>query len=158
METKCAGGGPDPYDRQCPCRDILDLVASRWSALLIGALEPGPLRFGALRRRVDGISQKVLSQTLRNLERSGILTRSVYPTSPPAVEYALTPLGHSVAEPLGAIRGWSIRHLEEVQDARHEYDLRPPSSIEKGSASKPTAHGLRAGSIRRLQEPLRETS
>ncbi|MEU7136542.1 helix-turn-helix domain-containing protein [Streptomyces sp. NPDC046261] len=108
----------DVYAAQCPCRDVLDLLANKWSALAIGALETGPQRFGALRRRLDGISPKVLTGTLRRLEGMGFVTRTVHPAVPPHVEYALTALGHSVAEPLSGLRTWVERHLDEIAGAR----------------------------------------
>ncbi len=123
IETACADKR-DVYARSCPCRDVLDLVASKWSALIIGALEGGPMRFGALRRRIEGVTQKMLTQTLRELERDGLVDRTVYPTVPPAVEYGLTRLGRSVAKPLAAIRDWSEQHLDEIQAAREEFDRR----------------------------------
>ena len=123
METSC-DDRRDVYARNCPCREVLDLVASKWSALVIGALEGGPMRFGALRRRIEGVTQKMLTQTLRELERDGLLDRTVYPTVPPAVEYALTALGRSVADPLAAIRDWSEQHLDQIKAAREDYDRR----------------------------------
>lgn len=135
----------DVYARSCPCRGVLDLVASKWSALVIGALEAGPMRFGALRRRIEGVTQKMLTQTLRELERDGLVVRTVYPTVPPAVEYALTKLGRSVAGPLAAIRDWSERNLDEIQAAREDYarsqaDLavRLPTFGSESSATAPS--------------------
>ncbi|NEE03039.1 helix-turn-helix transcriptional regulator [Phytoactinopolyspora halotolerans] len=85
---------------------MLDLLANKWSALAIGALEDGPQRFGQLRRRLEGVSPKVLSQTLRRLEDHGMLTRTVYAEVPPRVEYELTDLGHSASVPLKDLRNW----------------------------------------------------
>lgn len=96
----------DVYAAMCPCRDMLDLLANKWSALAIGALEDGPLRNGELKRRLEGISPKVLSHTLRRLEGHGLLTRTVYPEVPARVEYELTPLGHSASRPLRHLRDW----------------------------------------------------
>jgi len=115
---------PNAYLRDCDCRTVLDLVANRWSALVIGKLVDGPQRFGALRRAVDGISQKVLTHNLRQLERDGLVTRTVYPTTPPSVSYALTDLGRDVAGHLVALRTWSERRLPEIQAARRAYDAR----------------------------------
>lgn len=123
METTC-DAVRDVYAQDCPCREVLNLVANKWSALVIGALENGPMRFGALRRRINGVTQKMLSQTLRSLERNGLVERSVFPTTPPAVEYALMSLGSSVAKPLAAIREWSEGHLDEIEAARRDYDTR----------------------------------
>jgi DNA-binding HxlR family transcriptional regulator len=104
----------DVYALQCPCRDVLDLLANKWAALAIGALEDGPLRFGELQRRLQGISPKVLTQTLRRLEESGFLHREVYPAVPLHVEYSLTDLGHGVSEPLAALRTWVETNLDQL--------------------------------------------
>ena len=96
-------GRNDVYAAMCPCRDMLDLLANKWSALAIGALETGPQRNGQLKRRLEGISPKVLSQTLKRLEDQGLLTRTVYPEVPARVEYELTDLGHSAAAPFRTV-------------------------------------------------------
>ncbi len=113
----------DLYSESCPCRSILDLVASKWSTLIIGRLEEEPHRFGQLRRAVPGITQKMLTQTLRRLERDGLVARTVLTQMrPPQVEYSLTPLGQSAAKPLAAIGQWSEQHLQDVLAARNEFD------------------------------------
>jgi DNA-binding HxlR family transcriptional regulator len=94
------------YEALCPCRSLLDLLANKWSALAIGVLEDGPQRFGVIQRKLQGVSPKVLTQTLRRLEDAGLLTRTVYPVVPLHVEYDLTELGHSAAVPLDALRAW----------------------------------------------------
>ncbi|GAB2821512.1 winged helix-turn-helix transcriptional regulator [Lentzea nigeriaca] len=116
--------------RMCPCRDLLDMVASKWTALTIGALEDGPKRFGELKRRLEGISQKMLTQTLRTLERDGLVTRTVYPSVPLRVEYELTELGRSVTEPLAALRSWAQRNYESVAEARETFDAAEPLGME----------------------------
>jgi DNA-binding HxlR family transcriptional regulator len=108
----------DVYAAQCPCREVLDLLANKWSALAIGAMEEGPQRFGALQRRLEGISPKVLTHTLRRLEDSSFVDRTVYPAVPLHVEYALTDLGRSVAEPLAHLRTWVETHLDDIQAAQ----------------------------------------
>lgn len=100
----------DVYAAMCPCRDWLDLLAQRWTALAIGALEDGPRRFGQLRTQLEGISPKVLTQTMRRLEEHELVTRTVYPEVPARVEYALTDLGHSAAQPLRSLRNWVEQH------------------------------------------------
>ncbi|MEU5178836.1 winged helix-turn-helix transcriptional regulator [Streptomyces longwoodensis] len=105
----------DVYAAQCPCRDVLDVLANKWSALAIGAMEEGPQRFGALQRRLEGISPKVLTSTLRRLEDKGFVERTVYPAVPLHVEYALTALGRSVAGPLGQLRTWVEDHLDDIE-------------------------------------------
>ncbi|GAA2878988.1 helix-turn-helix domain-containing protein [Streptomyces mexicanus] len=117
MTTTCPSGqhaDHDVYAAQCPCRALLDLLANKWSALVIGALEDGPQRFGELQRRLQGVSPKVLTQTLRRLEDFGILDRTVYPAVPLHVEYALTPLGHSAAVPLNALRSWVEDNIDQT--------------------------------------------
>ncbi|WP_290058237.1 winged helix-turn-helix transcriptional regulator [Amycolatopsis solani] len=113
---------PDPYDRNCPTRQLLDRIGDQWTVLIVGALKGGPLRFTEIGRRVDGISQKVLTQTLRSLVRDGILTRTAYATIPPKVEYELTPLGRNLSEPLEMLDQWARVHMASVQDARDAYD------------------------------------
>ena len=113
-----------PFDQSCPTRTVLDTVADRWTTLIIDLLAAGPQRFGALRRRIGGISQKMLTQTLRTLERDGLVRRTVYATTPPSVEYALTPLGQTLTEPLGALTAWSAQHIADVLSARDAFDAR----------------------------------
>lgn len=123
VDTPCTSDTRDVYLRQCPCREVLDMVASKWTALTIGALEDGPQRFGEVRRKVEGITQKMLTQTLRTLTRDGLITRTVYPTVPLRVDYELTPLGRSLVAPLRALRDWSEHHIDLIQSARVEYDV-----------------------------------
>lgn len=99
----------DVYAVGCPSRQVLSLVTSRWAVLVVGALEHGPLRFGALRRRLEGISQKVLTDKLRDLEAAGLITRTTV-DRPLAVSYELTAVGHSLTEPLAALRDWAQDH------------------------------------------------
>jgi DNA-binding HxlR family transcriptional regulator len=112
----------NPYDRDCPTRQLLDRIGDQWTVLIIGTLADGPLRFTEVGKRVDGISQKVLTQTLRSLVRDGLLTRTAYAEIPPRVEYDLTPLGHNLAEPLKMLDHWARVHIPEVQSARDAYD------------------------------------
>ncbi|KAA0943128.1 winged helix-turn-helix transcriptional regulator [Streptomyces apricus] len=117
MTTTCPSGQHehhDVYAAQCPCRSLLDLLANKWAALAIGALEDGPRRFGELQRRLQGVSPKVLTQTLRRLEDHGLLDRTVYPAVPLHVEYALTPLGRSAAVPLNALRSWVEENADQA--------------------------------------------
>lgn len=108
-------GRNDVYAAMCPCREMLDLLANKWSALVIGALEDGPRRNGELKRRLEGISPKVLSQTLKRLEAHGLLTRTVYPEVPARVEYELTGLGRSAAAPLEQLRDWVEQHVGDAE-------------------------------------------
>ncbi len=114
----------DPYRRACPSRTVLDRLADRWTVLVIGALDAGPLRFSQLAQRVDGVSQKMLTQTLRGLERDGLVERTVHAEVPPRVEYALTRAGRGALEPLCALERWALEHAAEVLAAREAYDAR----------------------------------
>jgi DNA-binding HxlR family transcriptional regulator len=100
------------YLANCPCRPVLDLLADKWSALALGSLAGGPLRFGEIRRRLEGISPKVLTGVLRRLEQNGLVQRTIYPEVPLRVEYALTELGADANEPLAALRAWVERNIE----------------------------------------------
>ncbi|MCS3842995.1 helix-turn-helix domain-containing protein [Microbacterium sp. AK031] len=108
----------------CPSRTSLARVANKWTAMIVIALSDGPARFGAIRERAGGISAKVLADTLRDLERDGLLTRTAYDEMPPRVEYELTPLGLTLREPLTALGRWAEHHIEEVLVARDAYDQR----------------------------------
>jgi DNA-binding HxlR family transcriptional regulator len=107
---------PDVFNKDCPSQKVLSRVADRWAALIICALhERGVMRNGELLRRIGGINQKMLTQTLKNLERDGLVKRKVYPEVPPKVEYRLTSLGEGVYEPLHEICRWTESHLEELK-------------------------------------------
>jgi DNA-binding HxlR family transcriptional regulator len=109
---------PDVFNPNCDSRQVLTLLADRWSMLLIYALSRGVRRHGELKRMVGGISQKMLTQTLRSLERDGIVRRRVYAVVPPRVEYTLTPLGKTLLDPLRSICRWAESHLPQVRTAR----------------------------------------
>jgi DNA-binding HxlR family transcriptional regulator len=109
---------PNVLDQNCESRQALDRIADKWTCLIVYALLDGPRRHGELRRSIGGISQKMLTQTLRSLERDGLVERTVIATIPPHVEYALTPLGRTLSEPLVAICHWAMDHLPELQAAR----------------------------------------
>jgi DNA-binding HxlR family transcriptional regulator len=113
----------DVYRAACPTRSALDRIADKWTALIIGLLAERPHRFGELRRRIDGISQKMLTQTLRSLERDGLVARRAEATVPVTVEYSLTPLGATLVAPLEGIRVWAEAHIDEVLDARARTEL-----------------------------------
>ena len=112
----------DVYNESCPTRMVLDRIADKWTVLIVGALENKTKRFGELRREIGGVSQKMLTQTLRGLERDGLVTRVVYASVPPKVEYSLTELGRTLVRILEAIRGWSEKNIEDVLKAREDYD------------------------------------
>jgi DNA-binding HxlR family transcriptional regulator len=109
----------------CPAHVLLDRIGSKWTTLIIGVLSQSEtaVRFNDLRRQVTGISQKMLTQSLRDLQRDGLVTRSVYPVIPPRVEYALTPLGRTLEEPLKALTHWVEAHMVEVEAARRAFDV-----------------------------------
>lgn len=106
----------------CPSRTSLARIANKWTAMTVIALSDGRLRFGEIRRAVDGISGKVLADTLRDLERDGIVSRTAYDQMPPRVEYELTTLGQTLRDPLAALGLWAEAHIAEVEAARDAYD------------------------------------
>jgi DNA-binding HxlR family transcriptional regulator len=109
---------PNVLDAHCPSRQALDLIADKWTMLVVKELAEGIRRHGELHRTIGGISQKMLTQTLRALERDGLVARTVYPVVPPKVEYELTSLGETLIEPLAAIALWAERHMDEIAQAR----------------------------------------
>jgi DNA-binding HxlR family transcriptional regulator len=115
---------PDVYAANCPTRQLLDRIADKWSVLILTTLGGGATRFNLLRRRIDGISQKMLSQTLRSLERDGLVARHVVPTVPVSVSYAITPLGTELLDALQAMIDWAERRMTTVGRAQAAYDER----------------------------------
>ncbi len=105
-------------------RPILDQIANKWSVLILTVLCTEPARFNAIKRRLDGITHKALTEALRRLERNGLVSRRVITSSPIAVEYSLTPLGHSLQEPFTALYGWAANHQTDIERAQLEYDRR----------------------------------
>lgn len=112
----------DPYNPECPSRQLVDRIGDRWTILVIGALGNGPLRHGDLAKQVAGISPKMLSQTLRALERDGLLTRTAHPEVPPRVVYELTEQGISLGPVLLSVEHWARAHMQEVSEARERFD------------------------------------
>ncbi|MDE1570119.1 winged helix-turn-helix transcriptional regulator [Aquabacter sp. P-9] len=112
----------DVYEERCPTRMLLDRIADKWAVLILARLRGGPVRFNQLRREIRGISQKVLSQTLKKLERDGLITRAVFPTVPVTVEYALTPLGETLNETVAALARWAEHNMDAVLAAQAAYD------------------------------------
>lgn len=107
----------------CPTiREVLSRVGDKWSMLIVGILSKEPLRFNELKRRVDGISQRMLTLTLRELERDGLVSRTVTPIMPPSVEYALTKLGHTLLEPVSELIDWTMRNYPQIDKARKAFD------------------------------------
>ncbi|OAP47631.1 winged helix-turn-helix transcriptional regulator [Sinorhizobium americanum] len=118
------GGVPFDID-DCPVRDVMDNIGGKWNSLMILSLADGPLRFSQLRRLIPDISQRMLTQTLRDLQRDGYLSRTVYPTQPPSVEYSLTDLGRSFLVVLRLFVDWSLENHEAIRKARAEFDEVP---------------------------------
>ena len=118
------GARPGTDDAEkCPVRDVLDRIGDQWSVLVLLILaEDGPRRFNALRRTIGDISQRMLALTLRHLERDGLVSRRVFPTNPPQVEYAVTPLGGSLAEGIAVLNRWAEENHERIREARRAYD------------------------------------
>ncbi|GAA1929301.1 helix-turn-helix domain-containing protein [Nocardioides lentus] len=114
----------DPYSRLCPSRQLLDRIGDKWTVLVMGVLTPGPRRYGDLARAIEGVSQKMLTQTLRHLERDGLVTRTVHATVPVRVDYELTDLGRSLTGPLAVLEAWARDHLGDIETARASYDAR----------------------------------
>ena len=125
----------DAYFAACPTRKLLDEIAGKWVSLILVALGDGPLRYSDLSRRIAGVSQKMLTQTLRVLERDGLLTRKVTASVPVRVDYSLTPLGESLRALMAGFKGWAESNFDEVDAARGDYDARTPDlTIERNSA------------------------
>ena len=106
----------------CPVRDVMDHISGKWCILMMLELIDGPQRFGELRRRVPDISQRMLTHTLRDLQRDGYVRRVVFPTQPPSVEYSLTELGQSFMRPLVALVDWAAKHHDQIRQSREEFD------------------------------------
>lgn len=122
--TASADGRFDVLAAACPTRQVINRIGDRWSLLVLYALEGGTLRYQELRRTVDGVSQKMLTQTLRLLERDGLVHREVYASVPPRVEYSLTPLGQGLAGRIARIREWAYAHMADIETARTDFDAR----------------------------------
>jgi DNA-binding HxlR family transcriptional regulator len=110
---------PDLFNRLCPSRTIIDLIGSRWSMLIVCALRQGPVRANELIRRIDGISQKMFTHTVREMERSGLIHRQSYPEVPPRVEYSLTLLGDDLSTLVHQMEEWVVKNYDQIMDAKH---------------------------------------
>lgn len=123
---------PAPADQgvDCSSRFLLDQIADKWSVLILAALCKKPLRFNELKRCLDGITQKALTQALRRLERNGILARRVIPSSQVAVEYSITPLGRTLEQPFNALYLWTLEHLDAVVKAQADFDAREIETVQ----------------------------
>lgn len=112
----------DAFDPECPTRVVLDRIGDKWTVLVIGALHDGSLRFSELRAKIGGVAPKVLTQTLRAMERDGLLTRTVHAQVPPRVDYELTALGASLTAPIATLTDWAETHLSTILASRDDYD------------------------------------
>lgn len=106
---------------QCPVRNVLDQIADKWSVLILTQLAERPYRFGELKRAISDISQRMLTQTLRELQANGLIEREVFPTTPPSVEYRLSPMGRSFLVPLSVLVEWAFTHHPAIREARAEF-------------------------------------
>ncbi len=114
----------DVYAKNCPSRQVLDRIGDTWSVLVVTMLADGPRRYTELARKIEGVSPKMLTQTLRGLERDGLISRTVHPVVPPRVDYALSDLGGSLLGLVSALERWAEEHIDEVVEARAAYDGR----------------------------------
>lgn len=113
------------FDTSCAGHQMLEYIANKWTLLIMYALTQGKKRYSELRQQIVGVSPKMLTQNLRNLERCGLIRREIYPTVPPRVEYSLTDLGESLVEPLAVLGEWAYRHIPDVKTAMQQYDHSP---------------------------------
>ncbi|MGH3486563.1 MAG: winged helix-turn-helix transcriptional regulator [Actinopolymorphaceae bacterium] len=125
----------------CPIVEVLDHVAGKWSIGILVAAGDGPIRFTELERHITGISRRMLTLTLRRLERDGLLVRTVYPTVPPKVEYTLTDMARELCQTLATLTAWAERHRSAIATARLSYDVRNAASAGSGSGSARSAAG-----------------
>jgi DNA-binding HxlR family transcriptional regulator len=126
-ESACEPAEPAREPSMCHAREVLQRVGDKWSVFVIDLLGQGTMRFGELHRSIDGITARMLTVTLRGLERDGIVTRTIHPVIPPRVEYALTPMGQTLLDTMGQLVSWSVNHLPEIDAARAAYDARHPA-------------------------------
>ena len=118
------GNEQQVFRADCASRPILDQIADKWSMLILAVLCAQPLRFNAIKRRLEGVTQKALTQALRRLERNGIVARRVIPASPVAVEYSVTPLGRTLQQPFAVLYAWTVDHLPDIEQAQRDFDGR----------------------------------
>jgi DNA-binding HxlR family transcriptional regulator len=141
------------YDPNCPTRALLDRIGDKWTVLVVLMLLDGPQRFSHLRDRIGGVAPKVLTQTLRSLERDGVVTRKAFAEVPPRVEYELTPLGRSLEEPIRLVTAWAEAHMSRITRARSTYDRRRAAKTVADEATglhTPSAGGKQSPPLRRV--------
>ncbi|KZD06185.1 MarR family transcriptional regulator [Thalassospira xiamenensis] len=122
LEPKC-------FSSACPSRVLFDQIADKWSMMTLTVLEDGPLRFNEIKRQLEGISQKALTQCLRRLQRNGLISRQVISFSPVAVQYQVTPLGRTLQKPMQELYAWTLDKLQEIENARRTFDQTSSQSI-----------------------------
>ena len=123
------GAGDQVFAAACVTRPILDQIADKWSVMILAVICQEPARFNAIKRRLEGVTQKALTQALRRLERNGIVARRVIPGPPVAVEYSITPMGRTLQEPFAALYVWALDHASEIQQAQSAFDRRADSLV-----------------------------
>jgi DNA-binding HxlR family transcriptional regulator len=127
------------FSSECPSRALFDQIADKWSMMVLHVLDDGPQRFNAIRRRLEGVTQKALTQCLRRLERNGLVSRQVVSLSPVAVQYQMTPLGRTLQQPLRQLHEWTLSAIDDVEAARREYD-----GAASGALPEPASYSRRA--------------
>jgi len=135
----------DVFNDRCPTRQVLDCIADKWTVMIVARLARDTMRFGVLKRDIGGISQKMLAQTLRGLERDGLVARKVYAEVPPRVEYSLTPLGETLVPVLAQIKQWAEGNIESVLAAQQAYDRAINAPQEPATAGRIVRLATRAG-------------
>jgi DNA-binding HxlR family transcriptional regulator len=126
VDAVCESSAPAGEPSACQAREVLQRVGDKWSVYVIDLLGQGTMRFTELHRMIDGITSRMLTVTLRGLERDGIVTRTIHPVIPPRVEYALTPMGRTLLNTIGQLVTWAQTHLPEIEAARAAYDAKHP--------------------------------
>lgn len=137
----------------CEVRQILDRIADKWSLLAVALLDCEPMRFSVLKREIDGISQRMLTRTLRHLERDGIVERTVHPTVPPQVEYSLTSMGRSLHQTVEALVRWTEQHQDDIARARYAFDARASAQLPRNVGPAPGAERATADGVDREGRP-----
>ena len=124
------------HDDCVAVREVLNRVGDKWSVLVISLLGAGPKRFNELRKMIEGISQRMLTLTVRGLERDGLVTRTIFPTIPPRVDYALTPLGRTLLEPVKALAKWAERNRQDIQSSRDRFDAKAKKTAQRSEPGR----------------------
>lgn len=137
MSPRHTGTPADDHQGCLAAREVLNRVGDKWSILVVGLLGDGPKRFSELRRAIEGISQRMLTLTVRQLERDGLVTRTIYPTIPPRVDYELTKLGRSLLKSVQALAKWAADNRRKIQDARDHFDAARERRVKEVKATDP---------------------